>query len=78
MRVCVPVIFLHAPRVGVKLTDDTPRLSVLFFCFLMLFNVNLGFVYVYTPQKFVHTPQFQIPRNNSDVYHPVNLFILII
>jgi len=34
--------------------------------FFLIFYLNLGFAYVYTPQSFAYTPpppQFQIPRN---------------
>jgi len=61
---CLPlssaVIFLPPPPRGGKdqLRDDTPRLNVFFSGFFLVFNVNLGFVHVYTPQ-------FQIPRNNT-------------
>jgi len=34
----------------------------------MFFIVNFVFAYVYTPQTFVYTPQFQIPRNNPAAY----------
>jgi len=64
-----PVIFLHPPRGGGKYPPSQlrngPSSTQCNFFLLMSFSINLGFAHVYTPQTFIYTPHFQIPRKNT-------------
>jgi len=44
----------------------------------MFLKVNLSLAHDYTPQTFVYTPQFQIPRNNpAHIRVSINYLIAI-
>jgi len=53
-----------------QLRDNTPPRLCVIFLFCNVSNVNLHFAHVYTPQKCVHTLQFQIPRIIPTPTHP--------